>query len=144
MKFFPHSLICLSLMACGGEDPVKPEVEATAPKAAASQPSEKPSVPEDPMLTPYSSFCLQLELLRALDVDGLKACAVASIRNQVILEDLEIAKERFGTVPPQDLCATVKEIGDEAALTAKSGYVLETLKRIDGKWLAQNPWWNRK
>lgn len=111
--------------------------------AATSQPTNHPQASNDPFAAPASSFARQLELIRELDVDGLKQCVVAELVDKVELADLEDAKERMGSVPATDIAAKVEERGKYADLLQKSGAKLTTLVKIDGKWLSQDIWWKR-
>ena len=142
MKQFVTTLLCLSLAACGGGEVEKPEPGKGA-ESSASKPSEpaKPEPKKDPMLEPFTSFAHQLELLRQADLEGLKACMVESAHADIDVDKLELIAEHFETLPPEDYARSVVVEGDYAKLKFPSGKVFETLRRVDGKWLAQTPWW---
>lgn len=143
MRLIVSTLLCLGLAACGGEadEPTPNTGSSIVEETPASKPSE-PEVPKDPMLDPFTSFAHQLDLLREADLEGLKACMVESAHDQIDVDRLEVIAEHFGTLPAEDYARYVELRGDDLAdLMFPSRKVFTTFKRVDGKWLAQSPWW---
>lgn len=145
MRLPVSSLLLLCFVACGGDgangtEPGSGDAGPT-PKAA-SRPAE-PEEPKDPFAEPFTSFAYQLDLLREVDVEGLRACVVEDIRDQVKVEDLELIAEHFATLPAEDYARFVEPLGDDRVeLQWPSRRPFGTLRRVDGKWLAETAWWN--
>ncbi|MCA8943985.1 MAG: hypothetical protein KDB80_15580 [Planctomycetes bacterium] len=145
MKLPVSSLLCLCLAACGGDEAKVPETGAdrSAPAPAPESRPSEPEEPKDPFLEPFTSFSHQLDMVRRADVEGLRACVIDEIRDQVKLEDLELIAEHFATLPPGDYARFVEPVGDDRVeLKWPSRITFGTLRRVDGKWLAETAWWN--
>lgn len=94
--------------------------------------------------TPKAVIAHQLELLKAGNVDALRACMTERLRDKVTQEVVDKGKQQAGKYTIDDLVDAVEEGMDGANKTAKikmkSGRSLTTLVEIDGKWLAETIW----
>ena len=93
---------------------------------------------------PKSSIAYQFELLKAGDVDKLKACLTPRVRDGVTKEVVDKAKTEAAKYTMEDLYASAEMGEAEGKKTAKvkmkNGRTLTTLIETDGKWLADTIW----
>ena len=93
---------------------------------------------------PKSSIAYQFELIKAGDVDKLKACLTPRVRDGVTKEVVDKAKTDAANYSIDDLYASA-EMGEAdgkktAKVKMKSGRTLTTLIETDGQWLADTIW----
>jgi len=93
---------------------------------------------------PKSSIAYQFELVKAGEVDKLKACLTPRVRDSVTQEVLDKAKTEAAKYTMDDLYASA-EMGEAdgkktAKVKMKNGRTLTTLIETDGKWLADTIW----
>lgn len=106
----------------------------------------KPSTPGSPSApsTPKDAIAHQLDLLKAGNVDALKACMTERLRDQITQEVVDKGKATAAQHTIDDLVGSVEDGMDGARKTAKikmkSGRSLTTLIETDGKWLADTIW----
>ncbi|HEY6804944.1 MAG TPA: hypothetical protein VI306_15320 [Pyrinomonadaceae bacterium] len=93
---------------------------------------------------PKSSIAYQLEQVKAGDVDKLRECVTARVRDSVTKEGVEKAKSNAGDYTIDDLYNSAEMGETEGKKTAKvkmkNGRTLTTLVETDGKWLADTVW----
>ena len=99
----------------------------------------------DALKDPKSSISYQLEALKAGDFDKLKSCFTDRMRDRVVKEDVEKAKETASKMTLDDLYASA-EMGEyegkkTAKIKMKNGRTLTTLVETDGKWLSDTIWY---
>jgi hypothetical protein len=93
---------------------------------------------------PKSSLAYQFELVKAGDVDKLKACLTPRVRDSVTKEVMDKAKVEAANYTLDDLYASA-EMGEAdgkktAKVKMKNGRTLTTLIETDGQWLADTIW----
>ncbi|HEV7902519.1 MAG TPA: hypothetical protein VGO96_01655 [Pyrinomonadaceae bacterium] len=93
---------------------------------------------------PKSSLAYQFELVKAGDVDKLKACLTPRVRDGVTKEVMDKAKVEAAKYTLDDLYASA-EMGEAdgkktAKVKMKNGRTLTTLIETDGQWLADTIW----
>ena len=93
---------------------------------------------------PKSSLAYQFELVKAGDVDKLKACLTPRVRDGVTKEVMDKAKVEAANYTLDDLYASA-EMGEAdgkktAKVKMKNGRTLTTLIETDGQWLADTIW----
>lgn len=93
---------------------------------------------------PKSSLAYQFELVKAGDVDKLKACLTPRVREGVTKEVMDKAKVEAANYTLDDLYASA-EMGEAdgkktAKVKMKNGRTLTTLIETDGQWLADTLW----
>jgi hypothetical protein len=93
---------------------------------------------------PKSSIAYQFDLVKAGDVDKLKACLTPRVRDGVTKEVVDKAKVDSAQYTIDDLYASA-EMGEAdgkktAKVKMKNGRTLTTLVETDGKWLADTLW----
>jgi hypothetical protein len=93
---------------------------------------------------PKSSLAYQFELVKAGDVDKLKACLTPRVRDSVTQEVMDKAKVEAAKYTLDDLYASA-EMGEAdgkktAKVKMKNGRTLTTLIETDGQWLADTIW----
>ena len=98
----------------------------------------------DALQDPKSSIAYQLEQVKAGDVDKLRECMTARVRDSVTKEGVEKAKSNAGNYAIDDLYASA-EMGETdgkktAKVKMKNGRTLTTLIQTDGKWLSDTVW----
>jgi hypothetical protein len=98
----------------------------------------------DALKDPKSSIAYQLEQVKAGDVDKLRECVTARVRDSVTKEGVEKAKSNAGKYAIDDLYDSV-EMGETdgkktAKVKMKNGRTLTTLIQTDGKWLSDTVW----
>jgi len=94
---------------------------------------------------PKTSISYQLDALKAGDFDKLKSCFTDRIRDRVVKEDVEKAKETASKMTLDDLYASA-EMGEyegkkTAKIKMKNGRTLTTLVETNGKWLSDTIWY---
>lgn len=98
----------------------------------------------DSLKDPKSSLAYQFELVKAGDVDKLKACLTPRVRDGVTKEVMDKAKVEAANYTLDDLYASA-EMGEAdgkktAKVKMKNGRTLTTLIETDGQWLADTIW----
>jgi hypothetical protein len=93
---------------------------------------------------PKSSLAYQFELVKAGEVDKLKACLTPRVRDSVTKEVMDKAKVEAAKYTLDDLYASA-EMGEAdgkktAKIKMKNGRTLTTLIETDGQWLADTIW----
>jgi hypothetical protein len=93
---------------------------------------------------PKSSIAYQFELVKAGDLDKLKACLTPRVRDGVTKEVLDKAKTDAAQYTIDDLYSSA-EMGEAdgkktAKVKMKNGRTLTTLIETDGQWLADTIW----
>lgn len=94
---------------------------------------------------PKSSIAYQFDLVKAGDVEKLKECFTARLRDRVTKEDVDKAKADASKYTIDDLYASA-EMGEAdgkktAKVKMKNGRTLTTLVETDGKWLSDTIWY---
>ena len=128
-------LLAVSLLvACGDKD--KPATDGP-PKTDSAPKATGPSADSQ---DPKDAIAYQFGLLKAGDVDKLKACFTARLQDSITADAVEKGKGEAGSMTLDDLVASVEEGEYEGKKTAKikmkNGRTLTTLIMTDGKWLA--------
>jgi hypothetical protein len=100
--------------------------------------------PTGSLADPKSSIAYQFELVKAGDVDRLKNCFTARVRDNVTKEVVDKAKGEAAQYTLDDLYASA-EMGEAdgkktAKVKMKNGRTLTTLVETDGQWLADTIW----
>ncbi len=94
--------------------------------------------------SPKESIAYQFDLLKNGDVDGLKRCFTARLRDRITAEAVEKGKSEADKYTLDDLVASVEMGEDEGQRTAKimmaNGRTLTVLVQTDGEWLADTIW----
>lgn len=103
------------------------------------------STTENALKDPKSSVSYQFEALKAGDFEKLKSCFTDRVRDRVIREDVEKAKENISKMTLDDLYASA-EMGEyegkkTAKIKMKNGRTLTTLVETGGKWLSDTIWY---
>jgi hypothetical protein len=93
---------------------------------------------------PKSSVAYQFELVKAGDLEKLKACLTPRLRDGLTQEALDKAKTSAAQYTIEDLYDSA-EMGEAngkktAKVKMKNGRTLTTLVETDGKWLADTIW----
>ncbi len=83
---------------------------------------------------------MQLELIKAGDVDGVRAGMTDRLRDKVTGEALAQAKQRLAGVTIDDLVAAAVAKGTAVSVKTKAGRTLTTLVQVAGKWKADTLW----
>jgi hypothetical protein len=98
----------------------------------------------DALKDPKTSIAYQLELVKAGDVDKLKDCVTAGVRDAVTKDGVDKAKSNASSYTVDDLydSAEMGESGGKktAKVKMKNGRTLTTLVQTDGKWLSDTIW----
>ena len=93
---------------------------------------------------PKSSIAYQFDLVKAGDVEKLKACLTPRVRDGVTKEVVDKAKVDSAQYTIDDLYASAEMGEAEGKKTAKvkmkNGRTLTTLIETEGKWLADTIW----
>ncbi|HEU4389645.1 MAG TPA: hypothetical protein VFV34_17705 [Blastocatellia bacterium] len=115
-------------------------IALTACAAQKGGASESPNKLSDPK----GSIAYQFELLKAGEVDKLKACFTDRVRDRITQDLVDKGKAEAGNYTLDELVASVETGEDEGKKTArikmKNGRTLTTLVLSDGKWLADTVW----
>ncbi len=116
----------------------------TAANTVANTAANTASAVTGSLSDPKSSIAHQFELVKAGDVDKLKACLTPRVRDGVTKEVVDKAKVDAANYTLDDLYASA-EMGEAdgkktAKVKMKNGRTLTTLIETDGKWLADTLW----
>ena len=117
----------------------------TSPTTPATAPANKAAaVPAGSLQDPKSSIAYQFELVKAGDLDNLKACMTPRVRDGVTKEVVDKAKVDAAKYTIEDLYDSA-EMGEyegkkTAKIKMKNGRTLTTLVETDGQWLADTIW----
>ncbi len=107
-------------------------LSATAPAMADDQADAK------------AAISAQVDLIKAGDVDKLKATFTDRQKDKITKEIIEKAKGNLEKMTLEDLVASVEVAEDagkkSAKIKMKNGRTLTTLLLTDGKWLADTIW----
>jgi predicted lipid-binding transport protein (Tim44 family) len=109
------------------------------PATKTSTESEKGSLSD-----PKSSLAHQFELVKAGDLEKLKACLTPRVRDGLTQEIVDKAKTDAAKYTIEDLYDSA-EMGEAdgkktAKIKMKNGRTLTTLVETDGQWLADTIW----
>lgn len=102
------------------------------------------TINSDALKDPKSSIAYQLELVKAGDIDKLRACLTDRVRENVTKDGVDKAKTNSVNYTIDDLYESA-EMGEAdgkktAKVKMKNGRTLTTLVETDGKWLADTVW----
>ena len=113
---------------------------ATAEESSESQAEENAS----PLNTPKDSLTYQMELLKAADVEKLKACFTKRLHDSITAETVEKGKKELSNYTLDDLYASEErgeyQGSETCKVKMKNGRTLTTLMLQDGQWLADTVW----
>jgi hypothetical protein len=82
----------------------------------------------------------QVQLIKAGDVNGVKAGVTERLRDRVTTDGLEKAQKDLGKMTLDDLVAGVEDKGDSMKVKMKNGRTLTTLVKVGGEWKADTIW----
>ena len=82
----------------------------------------------------------QVELIKAGDVNGVKAGFTDRLKDRVTAERVQKAKAEVAKVTLDDLVAGVEDKGDSVKVKMKNGRTLTTLVKVGGAWKADTIW----
>lgn len=109
-------------------------------KSSESQAEENKS----PLNSPKDSLSYQVELLKAADVEKLKACFTKRLHGSITAEAVDKGKKELSNVTLDDLYASEErgeyEGSETCKIKMKNGRTLTTLMLQDGQWLADTVW----
>ncbi|MEA2205212.1 MAG: hypothetical protein QOE77_1988 [Blastocatellia bacterium] len=137
--------LCLALIAAGSLLACSPTETNTTTNAPASTPAKTPaSAPSGSLKDPKSSIAYQFELVKAGDLDKLKAALTERVRDNLTQEVLDKAKNDAANYTIDDLYESA-DMGESdgqktAKIKMKNGRTLTTLIETDGQWLADTIW----
>ena len=108
------------------------------------EPPLKPST-NGTLSDPRSSIAYQFDLIKAGDMDQLKACLTPRVRDSLTKEIVEKAQGEAAQYTLDDLYSSA-EMGEAdgkktAKVKMKNGRTLTTLIEIDGQWLSDTIWY---
>jgi hypothetical protein len=107
------------------------------PAAQATEPNENSQDPKD-------AIAYQLGLLKAGNVEKVKACFTDRLKDDITAKIIEDNKKEIARMTIEDLFASAKINTFDGEKTAKikmkNGRTLTTLVLINGKWLADTIW----
>ena len=96
---------------------------------------------EDPRLAPVRALIeKQVELIKAGDLDGLRASVTARLQERVTAPGVQSAVKNLGSMTIDDLVASVEAVGPGLKIKMKNGRTLTTLMSEDGLWKADTIW----
>ena len=112
--------------------------------ASARTTTNTSTAPTGSLADPKSSIAYQFELVKAGDLEKLKACLTPRLRDGLTQEALDKAKANASAYTIDDLYDSA-EMGESdgkktAKVKMKNGRTLTTLIETDGKWLADTVW----
>ena len=90
--------------------------------------------------TPKASIASQFELLKAGDVEGLKACFTDRLKDKITAESVKKGQGETAKYTLEDLVDKVEQGKGTAKIKMKNGRTLTTLIEKDGKWYADTIW----
>ena len=137
--------LCLALIATGSLLACSPAATNTTTNAPANTSAKTPaSAPSGSLKDPQSSIAYQFELVKAGDLDKLKAALTERVRDNLTQEILDKAKTDAAKYTIDDLYESA-EMGEAdgqktAKIKMKNGRTLTTLIETDGQWLADTIW----
>jgi hypothetical protein len=137
--------LCLALIAAGSLLACSPAATNTTTNAPANTSAKTPaSAPSGSLKDPKSSIAYQFELVKAGDLDKLKAALTERVRDNLTQENVDKAKTAAAKYTIDDLYDSV-EMGESdgkktAKIKMKNGRTLTTLIETDGQWLADTIW----
>ena len=117
----------------------------TSANAAANKSAGAPAgTASGSLKDPKSSIAYQFDLVKAGDVEKLKACMTPRVRDGVTQEVVDKAKTQAANYTIDDLYDSA-EMGESdgkktAKVKMKNGRTLTTLVETDGQWLADTIW----
>jgi len=82
----------------------------------------------------------QVELIKAGDVNGLKAGFTDRLKDRVTAEGVQKAQKELPKYTLDDLVASVEDKGDSVKVKMKNGRTLTTLVKVGGAWKADTIW----
>jgi hypothetical protein len=140
---------CLMFAACGSKDDnTGGGSNVSNSGSSSSKPAESSSgkTADSSLSDPKGSIAYQFELLKAGDVDKLRACFTERQRPRITKEIVDTAQSEAGRMTLDDLYASAEPGEYEGKKTTKvkmkNGRTLTTLILTDGKWLADTVWFN--
>ncbi len=118
--------LVLTLNACGDDD-------------------GPPSMDQDPFATPKGSISRQLDLLKAGDVEALRACFTERQQGRITADVVTAAQAEAAKMTIDDLFESVEGASDKsgnktATVKMANGRTLTTLVLLDGKWVSDTVW----
>ncbi len=125
-------VLAVAFAGCGGED------------AGGGGTTNGGEPAGDPLATAKGSIAHQFELLKAQDVDALRACFTPRLRDRITAEAVKGAQAQAAKMTMDDLWASATE-GEyqghkTTKVTMKNDRTLTTLVLTDGQWLADTIW----
>jgi hypothetical protein len=118
----------------------EPENLLATEKSSESQAGENKS----PLNSPKDSLTHQMELLKAGDVEKLKACFTNRLQGSITAETVKKGKKELSNYTLDDLYASEErgefEGSETCKVKMKNGRTLTTLMLQDGQWLADTVW----
>lgn len=99
-------------------------------------------MPEDTRLAPARAvIAKQVELIKAGDLEGLRAMVTDRLKDRITAEGLASAVRNLGNMTLEDLVAGVESVGDGLKLKMRNGRTLTTLVAVaGGGWKADTVW----
>ena len=124
------AFLSLAFAACGDKSTPTPATGSNPPAATA--------------LEPKDAIAHQLSLLKAGDVEKLKACFTDRQKERITPEAVAQGKEAASKMTLDEMVASV-EMGEyegkkTAKIKMKNNRTLTTLIQTDGRWLADTVW----
>jgi len=141
MKSF---MLCLAVIAAGSLLACSPTATNTTNAPASTAAKTPASAPSGSLKDPKSSIAYQFELVKAGDLDKLKAALTERVRANLTQETVDKAKTDSAKYTIDDLYESA-EMGESdgkktAKIKMKNGRTLTTLIETDGQWLADTIW----
>ena len=112
----------------------------TSPTSTTSPANKAAAVPAGSLKDPKSSIAYQFELVKAGDLDNLKACMTPRVRDGVTQEVVDKAKIDAAKYTIDELYDSAEFDKKTAKIKMKNGRTLTTLVETDGQWLADTIW----
>jgi len=96
---------------------------------------------DDPRIVPVKALISkQVELIKAGDVEGMRAMVTDRIKDRVLLTGLQSAIKNLGSMTIDDLVASVESVGEGIKIKMKNGRTLTTLVQVGQDWKADTLW----
>ena len=96
---------------------------------------------DDPRILPVKALISkQVELIKAGDVEGMRAMVTDRIKDRVVLTGLQSAIKNLGSMTIDDLVASVESVGEGIKIKMKNGRTLTTLVQVGQDWKADTLW----
>ena len=136
--------LCLAVIAAGSLWACLPTATNTTNAPANTSAKTPASAPSGSLKDPKSSIAYQFELVKAGDLDKLKAALTERVRSNLTQETVDKAKTNAAKYTIDDLYDSA-EMGESdgkktAKIKMKNGRTLTTLIETDGQWLADTIW----